>query len=134
MLPKSGRRNSHETLQQCIREGDDFVDWKRAQDFEYEVGERRLGHFDKFLANQEIESLVLTKQHLQDYKAALTPLGKTVRREQFMVVKNFARYYHQIEPKSALVGAIPFKRPETPCPFHLFSLITSWPWCKRPGS
>lgn len=99
----------------------DFVDWKRAQDFKYEVGEKRLGYFDSFLADQKMESLVLTKQHLQDYKTMLTPLGKTARYTRFGVVNDFARYYQQIVPKSATVATMPFKKPEAPKPF-IFTL------------
>ena len=117
----------------------DFVDWKRAQDLKYEMGERRLGYFDDFLANQKIESLVLTRQHLQDYQAILAQLSETVRYTRFVVVQDFARYYQQIVSESARVGTMPFKKPIAANPFiftldHVAALVQAARQLKPSGT
>jgi integrase len=99
----------------------DFIDWKHVQNIKYKMGEERIGYFDNFLADQKIESLVLTQQLLRDYQEIVTPLGKATRYARFLVVRDFARYYQQIVPESALLGTIPFKNPEAPKPF-IFTL------------
>ena len=106
----------------------DFVAWKRAQDIEYKTGERRLAYFDSFLADQKVESLVLTKQHLQDYQALLTPRGEAARFTRLVVVLDFARYYQQIVHTSAVLETMPFKKPKVGRSFlfsidHIHSLI-----------
>ncbi len=95
----------------------DFVSWKRAQGLEYKVGERRLSSFDRFLNEQKIESLVLTRELLGAYQAALTPLGETQRYTRFLVARDFARYYQQIAPASEVVETMPFKKPRSDKPF-----------------
>ncbi len=98
-----------------------FVDWKRTQDLKYVVGERRVGYFDRFLADQKIESLVLTTELLQAYQTDVAPRGETERYTRFLVARDFARYYQQIVPESAVVGTMPFKKPKASSPF-IFTL------------
>ena len=94
-----------------------FVALKRAVDYKYEKGALRLHYFDRFLQERGFDCSALSGEIVTGYHEALLSTGPYARYTRMVVAVDFTRYYQRAEPRSAVIGTNPFKRPEPTLPY-----------------
>jgi len=88
-----------------------FIDFKRAQQFDYSACAVQLHFFDLFLKEQGWAQPLLTKILFASYQKHIAGLLENTRYTRLSVVREFSRYLHLYNKESALFNEIEIGRP-----------------------
>ena len=104
------------SLAECMTQ---FVAFKRVEGYDYTCGAYELSHFDRFLAERFATFERLAAEQLALYVEFTSNLNDRNRYNRLSIVRVFSRFMHALDPRGAVLGRIPVKRPSLPR-FHLY--------------
>ena len=97
-----------------------FIDWKRAQGYDYNQQDLLLYRFDCFLCECSYDRLWLTREIIDEYRNTFSNCKAFSLSQMFCVVRVYSRFLKMRHPESYVLD-VPPSKPPRPSRFYIYS-------------